>query len=250
MVIDFTGKTALVTGATRGIGKAIADTLWTSGADVYLTGTKQEEIDRLNAEVKAQGIERKHYLCVDLSSDYSLSKFLLELEKIPQIDICVNNAGINIVREFTEVPFEEFMKVQQINVFGPRRILNVVVPKMKIQKYGRIVNIASIWSVINRPGRSSYGISKNAIHGLTKALSIELAADNIMVNSVSPGFTMTELTKNTNTPEQLVELGNKVAARRLADPQEQANVVAFLCSEQNSYMTGQNLVVDGGYTNE
>ena len=250
MVIDFTGKTALVTGATRGIGKAIADTLWQSGAEVYLTGTKQEEIDALNQEVKVQGIERKHYLCVNLSCEDSLNKFLQELEKIPQIDICVNNAGINIVRNFCEVPFEEFMKVQQVNVFGPRQILNVVVPKMRAQKYGRIVNIASIWSVINRPGRSSYGISKNAIHGLTKALSIELAADNIMVNSVSPGFTMTELTKNTNTPEQLVELGNKVAARRLADPQEQANVVAFLCSEQNSYMTGQNLVVDGGYTNE
>lgn len=250
MVIDFTGKTALVTGATRGIGKAIADTLWQSGAEVYLTGTKQEEIDALNQEVKVQGIERKHYLCVNLSNEDSLNKFLQELEKIPQIDICVNNAGINIVRDFCEVPFEEFMKVQQVNVFGPRQILNVVVPKMRVQKYGRIVNIASIWSVINRPGRSSYGISKNAIHGLTKALSIELAADNIMVNSVSPGFTMTELTKNTNTPEQLVELGNKVAARRLADPQEQANVVAFLCSEQNSYMTGQNLVVDGGYTNE
>lgn len=250
MVIDFTGKTALVTGATRGIGKAIADTLWQSGAEVYLTGTKQEEIDSLNQEVESQGIERKHYLSVDLNSEYSLNKFLLELEKLPQIDICVNNAGINIVRDFCEVPFEEFMKVQKVNVFGPRQILNVVVPKMKANKYGRIVNIASIWSVINRPGRSSYGISKNAIHGLTKALSIELAAYNIMVNSVSPGFTMTELTKNTNTPEQLVELGNKVAARRLADPQEQANVVAFLCSEQNSYMTGQNLVVDGGYTNE
>ena len=250
MVIDFSGKTALVTGATRGIGKAIADTLWASGADVYLTGTKQDEIDRLNAEVKKQGIERKHYLCVDLSSECSLDNFLLVLEKIPHIDICVNNAGVNIVREFTEVSFDEFMKVQQINVFGPRRILNVVVPKMKTQKYGRIVNIASIWSVINRPGRSSYGISKNAIHGLTKALSIELAANNIMVNSVSPGFTMTELTVRTNTPEQLEELSKKVAARRLADPQEQANVVAFLCSEQNSYMTGQNLIVDGGYTSE
>ena len=250
MVIDFSGKVALVTGATRGIGKAIADTLWTSGADVYLTGTKQEEIDRLNEVVNTQGIERKHFLCVDLGNEFSLKRFLLELSEIEQIDICVNNAGINIVREFCEVPFDEFLKVQQINVFGPRQILNVVVPKMKANHYGRIVNIASIWSVINRPGRSSYGISKNAIHGLTKALSIELAADNIMVNSVSPGFTMTELTKNTNTPEQLVELGNKVAARRLADPQEQANVVAFLCSEQNSYMTGQNLIVDGGYTNE
>ncbi len=250
MVIDFCGKTALVTGATRGIGKAIADTLWTSGADVYLTGTKREEIDRLNEAVNTQGIERKHYLCVDLSDQESINLFLDQIEKISRIDICVNNAGINIVRDFCEVPFDEFMKVQQINVFGPRQILNVVVPKMKVNHYGRIVNIASIWSVINRSGRSSYGISKNAIHGLTKALSIELAADNIMVNSVSPGFTMTELTKNTNTPEQLVELGNKVAARRLADPQEQANVVAFLCSELNSYMTGQNLIVDGGYTNE
>lgn len=250
MVIDFSGKTALVTGATRGIGKAIAETLWASGADVYLTGTKQEEIDRLNDDMKAQGVEHKHFLCVDLSNQKSVNQFLEQIKKISQIDICVNNAGINIVRDFCEVPFDEFLKVQQINVFGPRKILNVVVPKMKKNHYGRIVNIASIWSVINRPGRSSYGISKNAIHGLTKALSIELASDNIMVNSVSPGFTMTELTKNTNTPEQLVELGNKVATRRLADPQEQANVVAFLCSEQNSYMTGQNLIVDGGYTNE
>lgn len=220
MVIDFSGKTALVTGATRGIGKAIADTLWSSGAEVYLTGTRQEEINGLNAEVKAQGIKRKHYLCVDLNNEFSLMNFLMALNEIERIDICVNNAGINIVREFSEVSFEEFMQVQKINVFGPRQILNVVVPKMKANRYGRIVNIASIWSVINRPGRSSYGISKNAIHGLTKALSVELAEYGIMVNSVSPGFTMTELTVRTNTPEQLVELGNKVAARRLADPQE------------------------------
>ena len=250
MILDFSGKVALVTGGTRGIGKAIAETLWASGANVYITGTKQEEVDCLNDEIVKKGIERKHYLCVDLGNEASLNDFLRQLADIESIDICVNNAGINIVRDFCEVPYDEFMKVQQVNVFGPRRILSVVVPKMKANNYGRIVNIASIWSIINRPGRSSYGISKNAIHGLTKALSVELAAYNIMVNSVSPGFTMTELTARTNTPEQLVELGNKVAARRLADPQEQANVVAFLCSEQCSYMTGQNLVVDGGYTNE
>ena len=250
MVLDFTGKTALVTGATRGIGKAIADTLWASGAEVYLTGTKQDEIDFFNNELSQNGIKRKHYICVDFSNEESLITFLEFLSSIERIDICVNNAGINIVRDFCEVSYEEFIKVQQVNVFGPRQLLSVVVPKMKNHRYGRIVNIASIWSVINRPGRSSYGISKNAIHGLTKALSIELAEYGIMVNSVSPGFTMTELTKNTNTKEQLVELANKVSARRLADPQEQANVVAFLCSEQCSYMTGQNLIVDGGYSNE
>lgn len=250
MILDFKGKTALVTGATRGIGKAIAESLHAAGADCYLTGTKQDEIDRLNEEVLSTKTERKHWLCVDLGDDTSLERFLHEIEKIKRIDICVNNAGINIVRDFCEVPFDEFMKVQKINVFGPRRILNVVIPKMKANRYGRVVNIASIWSVINRPGRSSYGISKNAIHGLTKSLSVEVASDNIMVNSVSPGFTMTELTIRTNTKEQLIQLSEKVAAHRLANPQEQANVVVFLCSEQNSYMTGQNLVVDGGYTNE
>lgn len=250
MILDFKGKTALVTGATRGIGKAIAESLHAAGADCYLTGTKQDEIDRLNEEVLSTKTERKHWLCVDLGDDTSLESFLHEIEKIQRIDICVNNAGINIVRDFSEVPFDEFMKVQKINVFGPRRILNVVIPKMKANSYGRVVNIASIWSVINRPGRSSYGISKNAIHGLTKSLSVEVASDNIMVNSVSPGFTMTELTIRTNTKEQLIQLSEKVAAHRLANPQEQANVVVFLCSEQNSYMTGQNLVVDGGYTNE
>lgn len=250
MFLLFNGKTALVTGGTRGIGKAIAESLHTAGANVYMTGTKQEEIDLLNAEVEEKQIERKHYLCVDLSSDESVEAFLKQLEKIPVIDICVNNAGINIVNDFCEVPYEEFMKVQKINVFGPRRILSVVVPKMIKQQYGRIVNIASIWSVINRPGRSSYGISKNAIHGLTKSLSVELAQHNIMVNSVSPGFTMTELTLRTNTKEQLEMLSQKVPAHRLAEPKEQAAVVTFLCSEVNSYMTGQNLVVDGGYTNE
>ena len=250
MLLDFTGRTALVTGATRGIGKSIAETFWASGADVYMTGTKQDEVDSLNQEISVQGIQRKHYLCVDFCNEESTMALLAVLGGMKRIDICVNNAGINIVRDFCDVSFDEFIKVQKINVFAPRRILNVIVPKMKESRYGRIVNVASIWSVINRPGRSSYGISKNAIHGLTKALSIELAEYNIMVNSISPGFTKTELTMRTNTKEQLIELGNKIPARRLAEPQEQANIVAFLCSAQNSYMTGQNLIVDGGYTNE
>lgn len=250
MVLDFIGKTALITGATRGIGKVVADTLYAAGAEVYLTGTRREEIKRLNEEAGKASPGRKHYLCVDLSDDASVDAFLDCIRSLRRIDICVNNAGINIVRDFCEVSYDEFVRIQHVNAFGPWRILQAVVPKMKSNRYGRIVNVASIWSVINRPGRSSYGISKNAIHGLTKALAVELAEFGIMVNTVSPGFTMTELTKNTNTREQLDRLTGKVAARRLADPQEQANVVAFLCSEQNSYMTGQNLIVDGGYTNE
>lgn len=250
MNIDFTGKVALITGGTRGIGKAIADVFHTSGAELYLTGTNPEMISELNNRMKELCIENIHYLAVDFNDDISVEKFLEQLQAIPKIDICVNNAGINLVNEFENASEEEFLKIQKVNVFAPRRVLSIIVPKMKAQKYGRIVNIASIWSVINRPGRTSYGISKNAIVGLTKSLAIELASSNIMVNAVSPGFTMTELTMQTNTSEQLVKLENRIAIKRLADPIEQANVVAFLCSDQNSYMTGQNLVVDGGYTNE
>ena len=250
MNIDFTGKTALVTGATRGIGRAIADLLYQSGAKLYLTGTDSEMITKLNQNLLEKGITGIRYIAVDFTDDKSTEFFLKQLQSIPQIDICINNAGINIVNDFETVTDEEFMKVQKVNVIGPRRILNVIAPKMKAQKYGRIVNVASIWSVINRPGRTSYGISKNAVVGLTKSLAIELAPYNIMVNAVSPGFTMTELTIGTNTPEQLAILESKIAAKRLAQPMEQANVIVFLCSELNSYMTGQNIVVDGGYTNE
>ena len=250
MDIDFTGKIALVTGGTRGIGKAIADLLYQSGAKLYLTGTDGETITKLNQNLLEKGITDIRYMAVDFADDTSTDLFLEQLQEIPQIDICVNNAGINIVNDFEKVTNEEFMKVQKVNVIGPRKILNVITPKMKARKYGRIVNVASIWSVINRPGRTSYSISKNAVVGLTKSLAIELAPYNIMVNAVSPGFTMTELTLRTNTPEQLADLESKVAVKRLAQPMEQASVVSFLCSELNSYMTGQNIVVDGGYTNE
>ena len=103
--------------------------------------------------------------------------------------------------------------------------------------------------MITRQGRSSYTLSKNAITGLTKTLAIEWAQYNVLVNAVSPGFILTELTKSTNTPEQLLQLESQIPAKRMAEPIEIANVVAFLCSNMNTYLTGQNITVDGGYTN-
>lgn len=249
MNIDYTNKTVLVTGATRGIGQSIADLLYESGANLYLTGTKKGEVDELNSRVQKMGIERVHYLQVDFLDKDSMSDFCDELACLDRIDACINNAGINQINEFCEVSSDEFMRIMQVDLFSAYRILKYVVPKMKQNKYGRIVNIASIWSVISRPGRSSYTIAKNAVNGLTKGLAVELASHNVMVNSVSPGFTLTELTKMTNTLEQIEELEGIIPARRMATPLEIAQVVAFLCSEYNSYMTGQNITVDGGYTN-
>lgn len=249
MDIDYTNKTVLVTGATRGIGKSIADLLYESGANLFLTGTKKTEIEILNASMRELDINRMHYMQVDFTDEESMSGFCDRLSSLDRIDVCINNAGINLINDFCNVSLDEFMRIMQVDLLSAYQILKLVVPKMKQNKYGRIVNIASIWSVISRPGRSSYTTAKNAIIGLTKGLAVELAPHNIMVNAVSPGFTLTELTKTTNTHEQIKELENKIPAKRMATPQEIARVVTFLCSEYNSYMTGQNITVDGGYTN-
>lgn len=246
ITIDLAGKTALITGATRGIGKAIAEKLFEAGAAVLLTGTKAEEIDSLNAENNEEQIE---YLHADFSSEDSTNIFLSQIESINAIDILINNAGINIIDINTETSTEDFNLISEINLKAPYLLCREVSKKMKQQGYGRIVNITSIWSFITRPGRSIYTTTKWGLVGLTKALSVELAEHDILVNAVGPGFTLTELTTSTNSPEELEKISNMIPIGRMAMPEEIANVVLFLSSNLNTYLTGQNIIIDGGYTN-
>jgi len=249
MVIDFTNKTALITGATRGIGKSIADCLYEAGANLILTGTNKEEIDHLNLENKEKGIINIQFLQADFSDTKSTEVFLKKLNEYEIIDICINNAGVNKINDFNDTTDDDFEWIHDINLKVPYQILKVVGPKMIRNNYGRIVNVASIWSVITRPGRSMYTSSKNALVGLTKTLAVEWAAHNVLVNAVSPGFTLTELTKTTNTLEQLKNIESIIPAKRMAEPIEMARVISFLCSDLNTYLTGQNITIDGGYTN-
>lgn len=248
MKIDFSNKTALITGATRGIGKAIADCLGDAGATLILTGTRSDLVDQLNSDLAMKGIKGVVYIQADFSNKASVESFLSKLDSYSKIDICVNNAGINKIDEFIGTDSDDYELIHEINLKAPYRILKVVGPKMIGNKYGRVVNIASIWSVVTRHGRSMYTTSKWGLLGMTKALAVEWAAHNIMVNAVSPGFTLTELTASTNSKEELEKISGMIPAKRMADPVEMARVVAFLCSDLNSYMTGQNIVVDGGYT--
>lgn len=249
MKIDFTNKTALITGATRGIGKSIAKCFYDAGANLILTGTKQEEVKQLNAENKRNGIINIEYIQADFSDTSSTNNFLRKLHQFDQIDICVNNAGVNKINDFIDTTIADFNWVNEINLNVPYKILKIVGPKMIANNYGRVVNIASIWSVITRPGRSIYSTSKNALVGLTKTLAVEWASNNVLVNCVSPGFTLTELTNSTNTINQLEAIEKNIPARRMAEPVEIARVVAFLCSDLNTYLTGQNITIDGGFTN-
>ena len=247
--IDLTSRTALITGATQGIGKAIACQFEAAGASLILTGTNRKQIDELNANLREQGKKNTIYLQLDLSSEQSVDRFLKDMDSLTPVDICVNNAGVNRVSSFSETSEEDFDWMHRVNLRGPYRILKHLLPHMQSQQYGRVVNIASIWSIVTRKRRSLYTTTKNALVGMTEALAVELASDNVLVNAVSPGFTLTELTRRTNTATELSSIEGTIPMGRLAQPEEIANTVAFLCSDLNSYITGQNIAIDGGYTN-
>ena len=243
--VNLEGKVALVTGGTRGIGKSIVDQFLSAGANVIATGTNPITIEKLNQE--NENIYLK-YVQLNLNDSENVKSFIKNTLASESVDILINNAGINIVADATEISDDDFQEIQKINVHGPFLLAQAFGKKMIEKKWGRIVNIASIWSIVTRPGRLSYSTSKMALLGINKTLAIEWAKHNVLVNCVSPGFTLTELTATTNTKEELKIIENKIPQNRMAMPEEIANGVLFLSSQLNSYMTGQNITIDGGYT--
>lgn len=244
--IDLNDKVALITGGTRGIGKAISESFIAAGAVVLITGTKSDEIEALN---KTKQTGKVTYLYLDFSEEESVNDFIIKILPKYDIDILINNAGINKIDLNIDTKNDDYDLLNDINLKGPYILAREVSKQMKTKGYGRIVNITSIWGVVSRSGRSLYSITKWGLIGLTKTLSVELAENNILVNSVAPGFTKTELTESTNTEEELISMNALIPMKRMAEPIEIANLVAFLSSNLNSYITGQNIVIDGGYTN-
>ncbi|HWR58471.1 MAG TPA: SDR family oxidoreductase [Thermodesulfovibrionales bacterium] len=217
-----TVRTALVTGASRGIGFAIADLFRATGIRV-LAPTRQE---------------------LDLLSNTSIDRYLRKLNE--PVDILVNNAGINPLAAINELTDKDMEDTLQVNLIAPMRLARSLAPIMKRKKYGRIVNISSIFGILSKERRVVYTVTKAGLIGFTKSLALELAPFGVLSNAVAPGYVNTELTKKNNPPEQIEAIRNNIPLLRLAEPSEIAEVVAFLCSEKNSYITGQVIVVDGG----
>mgnify|MGYP001615757540 CR=1 FL=1 len=247
MEIDFTGKVVIVTGATRGIGKNIAENLSVLGATLLLTGTDKNQIKAMNKRLRCDS--RTKYFYLDLLNDKSIREFLSDIKSYDKIDVCINNAGINRINYIYNISTKDWDEVIRVNLRGPFILSKEVANIMKKNRYGRIVNIASIFSVITREKRAVYTAAKAGLVGLTKTTAIDLAPYNILVNSVSPGFITTDLTKNILGKREMTRLKSSIPLGRLGAPEDVAGIVLFLSSDMNSYITGQNIIVDGGYVN-
>ncbi len=249
MKIDFSGQVALVTGGTRGLGKQIADDLFDLGANLILTGTNSKQIEELNRSLPTEKRERIKYIAADFMDSENIKQFTEQIMAYERIDVCVNNAGINRINYIDETLLEDWDDIITVNLKAPFMIIREVAKIMKKKNYGRIVNISSIFGVISRVKRSIYSTSKFGLRGLTLSVANELARYNILVNSVSPGFVLTELTKKILTTEEMMELTDQIPVGRLAMPNEISCAVIFLASSLNTYIAGQNIIVDGGYVN-
>ena len=244
MKTEFLNKTVLVTGGTRGIGAAIVKQFYDLNANVLITGTDRKLLEKLNDSSGS----RLKYLYLDFTSTQSIKGFMLKLEKYNQIDVLVNNAGVNKIDSIDNIIEEDWDKINNVNLKGPFQITKIVSKVMKKNQQGRIVNISSIFGVVSKAMRASYSTTKWGLVGFTKAVAVDLAPYNILVNAVSPGFIDTELTRKILGNNGIKEVLESVPLNRLAAAEEVARLVVFLSGNQNSYITGQNIIIDGGFT--
>jgi 3-oxoacyl-[acyl-carrier protein] reductase len=223
--ISFKNKTVIITGGTRGIGKQVVKDFKKLGANVLSISTKN----------------------FDLSNKDEIKKLLLLISKYKKVDVLINNAGINYSALNVNFSLNKFNKLIDVNIKSLFLLTQAVSKKMIKNKSGKIINIGSIAADRVRAGRSAYSVSKFGVIGFTKTISIELAKYNILVNSVSPGFIDTEMTRTMLTKKEIKKLTDQVPLRRLGSTQDISNSIIFLCSDLNSFITGHNLVVDGGF---
>lgn len=218
-------RTVLITGGARGIGAAIAATLSERGC-------------RIIAPSRAD---------LDLSSSASVEAYLGANRDLA-VDILINNAGINVLNAIADIDAASWHNMLQTNLSSALRLLQAFAPGMQSRGWGRILNVSTIFSVVTKERRAAYSMTKAALNALTRSAAVEFGPSGILVNALAPGYVDTALTRQNNSPEAIAAITATIPLRRLARTDELARAAAFLVSEENTYLTGQTIIVDGGFT--
>ncbi len=241
-------KVAVITGASRGLGKAMAIALAAQGASVALVGRDTAALDSVAEEIRASGGTAEMY-AADVTDEASVAALeAAVIARFGKVQILINNAGMNLRKKIHEFTLEEWMRVTNTNLTSVFLMCRAFVPHMKGQGYGRIFNMTSIMAHVSLPERAAYSSTKAALLGLTKALAMELAPDNITVVGISPGPFLTEMNLPIlNDPEKNAMFVSKIPIGRWGQPEEIGALAAFLCSDQAGFITGTDILIDGGW---
>jgi len=239
----------LVTGGSKGIGKATVELFLELGANVIFTARNKEEIEKLEKELSLK-YKNVQGIIADVTNKEAVEKVKERIQTTwGKLDVLVNNAGTNIRKPTVEYSEEQYQFVMDTNIKAPFMISKTFYPLLLKSSYPSIVNVASVAGLLDVKTGSPYGISKAGILQLTRNLSVEWASQGIRVNSVSPWFTETPLTENLlHDKEKITHVISRTPLKRVAKPKEMATTIAFLAMQASSYITGQNIIVDGGMT--
>lgn len=247
-LFDLTGRSALVTGGSKGLGKAMARGFVEAGARVMISSRHEDELIAAQREI-CDGIDGAdvRYVVADMACREGTDALAAAaLEAFGTVDILVNNAGVNAPQAIDLIEDEVWDRVIEINVTAVMRLTRALVPAMKAQKWGRVIHISSVLGVGSKPGRNAYSASKSALLGLAKASALDLGPFGITVNCIGPGPFLTDMPMSLLSEPEKEEFANRTALKRWGQPRELAGPALMLASEAGSYITGEMLLVDGG----